>query len=59
MGTSIPDVRITHTEARGFLITCSACPLFRTLRRMRIDADLVATGHLRTHAHPHADEEDA
>jgi len=58
--SAVPDVRITQAEGgRGFLITCGSCPRFHTVRKTRIDADLVATGHVRQHGRPHPEDEEA
>jgi hypothetical protein len=45
---NIPTVKVAPTEA-GFLITCSSCPRFRTIRRFRGDADLTARDHQASH----------
>lgn len=61
--SAVPDVRITQIEggankgAGGFLVTCGSCPRFHTIRKMRIDADLAATGHVRSHGRPHPEDE--
>lgn len=58
--SAVPDVRISQAEGdEGFVVTCGSCPMFRTVRRMRIDADLVATVHVRSHGRPHPEDEEA
>lgn len=48
----IPTVKVSRTELGHHLITCSACPRFRTLRDHRVDADAVAARHQRDHVKP-------
>lgn len=50
MVTQLAQVSIAHAE-NAFTVTCSCG--WTAKRRMRIDADLIATGHLRTHGRPH------
>ncbi|CAI9417237.1 hypothetical protein [Nocardioides sp. T2.26MG-1] len=62
--STVPRVKVTaveggHDEGHGgFLVTCTACPQLRLMRVMRIDADLAATGHARTHARPSREDEE-
>lgn len=58
--STVPKVKVGPVEAGGgFLVTCTACPKFRALRLMRIDADIAANDHVRTHGRPDpADAED-
>lgn len=52
MPTQIPTVKVSRTERGGHLITCSACPRFRTMRTHRVDADAAAARHQRDHVKP-------
>lgn len=53
MATSLHKVTVGRVEAgQGFLVTCSGCPRFRTIRLYRVAADLIALEHERSHAHP-------
>jgi hypothetical protein len=57
--STVPKVKISPVEAGGgFLVTCTACPKLRLIRLMRIDADLAATGHVRTHGRPDVTDEE-
>ena len=59
MATSTPNVRVCQAEAGlGFVVTCTSCPNFRTVRLMRRDADLAAASHLRGHGTNLTGEED-
>lgn len=54
-----PKVAVAQLEAgRGFVVTCSQCPRFHTIRKHRVDADITATGHIRSHTRQTFAEED-
>lgn len=58
MATSLPTVTVGRLEAhQGFLITCTACPNYRTIRRDRRTADEIALQHRATHG-AHTRKED-
>ncbi len=50
--TSLPKVGVTRTEAGGYLITCSLCPMHRMIRQTRTDADAHASYHRASHSVP-------
>lgn len=57
--STIPIVTVTPAEAGQFLVKCSRCPRFHTLRPARPGADLVARQHAAGHATPNpADQVD-
>lgn len=47
--TKLPRITITRTEAGGWLIRCTGCPRFHTIRATRMGADLTATEHRAGH----------
>lgn len=61
--STVPRVKVTAVEGGvdegrgGFAVTCTACPSLHLHRLMRIDADLAATGHVRSHARPSREDE--
>lgn len=58
MATAIAQVKVTpveggHDEGRGgYVVTCSHCPNYRTIRTERPSADLAAQRHQREHVTP-------
>lgn len=57
--STVPRVAVKADGTGGFAVTCTACPGLDVHRVMRIDADLAATGHVRTHARPWTEEQEA
>jgi len=50
MATALATVTVGRNEAdQGWLITCSRCPRFRTMRRSRPAADVIASEHRASH----------
>lgn len=52
MTTRLPTVRVTRTEARGWMVTCGGCPDYRRLTPFRNEADAWAHYHRASHQQP-------